>query len=76
MKNENEDKNSGDEYQNLGVSNTNSDVLQSSQHKLNSLWSYWYISRKEKDHNIPYVDRIKHIGNTLKIFNSLLILFY
>lgn len=42
----------------------------SSQHKLNSQWVFWYISRKEKDHSVPYEDRLKKVVtfNTLEDF--------
>lgn len=41
-----------------------------SQHVLNSAWSFWYISRKEKVHNVPYEDRLKKIAtfSTLEDF--------
>ena len=37
---------------------------------LNSTWIFWYASRKEKDHHIPYCDRLTKIAefNTLKDF--------
>ena len=37
---------------------------------LNSTWTFWYASRKEKDHHIPYCDRLKKIAefNTLQDF--------
>lgn len=28
-------------------------------HKLNSIWCFWYASRKQKDHDIPYSNRLK-----------------
>lgn len=28
-------------------------------HKLNSVWCFWYASRKQKDHSIPYSERLK-----------------
>jgi len=31
-------------------------------HKLNSKWCFWYISRKEKEHKIPYSERMKKIA--------------
>jgi translation initiation factor 4E len=42
----------------------------SSHHKLNSTWAFWYTSRKEKDHQIPYSERLKKIAsfNTLEDF--------
>ena len=37
---------------------------------LNSTWTFWYASRKEKDHHIPYSDRLTKIAefNNLKDF--------
>ena len=37
---------------------------------LNSTWTFWYASRKEKDHHIPYCDRLKKIAefNTMQDF--------
>ena len=37
---------------------------------LNSTWTFWYASRKEKDHHMPYCDRLKKIAefNTLQDF--------
>jgi translation initiation factor 4E len=37
---------------------------------LNSTWIFWYASRKEKDHHIPYCDRLTKIAefNTLQDF--------
>jgi translation initiation factor 4E len=35
--------------------------------KLNSTWIFWYASRKEKDHHIPYNERLSNIAE----FNSL-----
>ena len=37
---------------------------------LNSAWTFWYASRKEKDHHIPYSDRLTKIAdfNNLKDF--------
>jgi len=34
---------------------------------LNSTWTFWYASRKEKDHHIPYSDRLTKIAE----FNNL-----
>ena len=34
---------------------------------LNSTWTFWYASRKEKDHHIPYSDRLTKIAD----FNNL-----
>jgi translation initiation factor 4E len=38
--------------------------------KLNSNWIFWYASRKEKDHHIPYDERLSNIAefNTLEEF--------
>ena len=37
---------------------------------LNSTWIFWYASRKEKDHHIPYSERLTKIAefNNLKDF--------
>ena len=29
---------------------------------LNCTWTFWYASRKEKDHHIPYSDRLTKIA--------------
>lgn len=44
--------------------NTNKD------NKLYSTWNLWYVSRKQKDHSIPYEYRLKNIGeiNTIEDF--------
>ena len=44
--------------------------LLTSRHKLNSEWNFWYVSRKEKDHNTPYSERLKKVigFNTLEDF--------
>ena len=34
----------------------------SSLHKLNTEWVFWYASRKEKDHHIPYNERLQQVG--------------
>lgn len=38
--------------------------------KLNSTWNFWYASRKEQDHHIPYSERLVNIGefSTLEDF--------
>jgi translation initiation factor 4E len=38
--------------------------------RLNSIWTFWYASRKEKDHHIPYDERLTNIAefNTLEEF--------
>ena len=33
-----------------------------SENNLNSIWIFWFLSRKEKDHKIPYSDRLKKIA--------------
>lgn len=38
-----------------------------SNHKLNSKWLFWYISRKEKDHKIPYSQRLKRIAEFITL---------
>ena len=44
--------------------------MQSDSLKLNSEWTFWYASRKEKDHHIPYENRLTEIStfSTLKSF--------
>jgi translation initiation factor 4E len=43
--------------------NKNQDVLvNKSDLKLNSIWIFWYASRKEKDHHIPYSERLINIA--------------
>lgn len=37
------------------------------EHKLHSSWNLWFVSRKLKDHSIPYENRLTDLGN----FNSL-----
>jgi len=32
------------------------------EHNLNSTWAFWYVSRKFKDHQTPYEERIKRIA--------------
>ena len=34
--------------------------------KLNCSWTFWYASRKEKDHHIPYEQRLVEIYNPKK----------
>lgn len=36
-------------------------------HMLNSKWCFWYISRKEKDHKIPYGERMKKIAEFVSL---------
>ena len=58
--NSNNDEN---EYGDLAYNlKNNSSANLNSQHVLNSKWLFWYISRKEKDHEIPYSDRLKKIA--------------
>jgi translation initiation factor 4E len=61
-----------EEYISLGVNSkekTEADnerktsLTLSGQHKLNSTWVFWYISRKEKVHEIPYEQRLKKIAS-------------
>ena len=33
--------------------------------KLNCTWTFWYASRKEKDHHIPYEQRLVEIFSFL-----------
>lgn len=62
-------KDKDDEYSGLGVIKSDESVTLNrraslnSQHKLNSNWSFWYTSRKEKDHKVPYEDRLKKIAS-------------
>ena len=48
----------------------NKDVSELENMPLNSTWTFWYASRKEKDHHIPYSDRLTKIAefNNLKDF--------
>lgn len=50
------------------LENGNSKYVES--FKLNSTWIFWYASRKEKDHHIPYNERLSNIAefNTLEDF--------
>ena len=45
-------------------------IIQTESMPLNSTWIFWYASRKEKDHHIPYGDRLTKIAefNTLQDF--------
>ena len=45
-------------------------MQQASSTKLNSEWSFWYTSRKEKDHHIPYDARLTEVYtfNTMEEF--------
>lgn len=59
------------EHQNLGIEKNDTIELDknfqkiglNSHHNLNSSWVFWYISRKEKDHNTPYEERLKKISS-------------
>lgn len=66
----NEISQQNDEYDELGYNSSNENELKESSsnfikntlnsyHKLNSKWCFWYTSRKEKDHKIPYSERMK-----------------
>ncbi len=57
---------SNSEYNDLKANNQEKNldkVALNSQHVLNSSWVFWYISRKEKDHNVPYEERLKKISS-------------
>jgi translation initiation factor 4E len=56
-----------EEYIGLSSPKTKKPLLTTSQHKLNSEWSFWYISRKEKEDLTPYSERLKKVVN----FNTL-----
>ena len=47
--------------------NQNSKLSEIEKMPLNSTWIFWYASRKEKDHHIPYSDRLTKIAE----FNNL-----
>ena len=47
--------------------NKNKDNSQIENIPLNCTWTFWYASRKEKDHHIPYSDRLTKIAE----FNNL-----
>ena len=47
--------------------NQNSKLSEVEKMTLNSTWIFWYASRKEKDHHIPYSDRLTKIAE----FNNL-----
>lgn len=48
----------------INIENGNSSL------KLNSIWTFWYASRKEQDHHIPYGERLQNLAefNTLEDF--------
>jgi len=70
-------ENKEEEYSGLGVKKSENDsqikltsnnengrkASLNSQHKLNSNWAFWFTSRKEKDHKVPYESRLKKIAN-------------
>lgn len=58
--------NSSNENENKESINFNKNNLNSF-HKLNSKWCFWYTSRKEKDHKIPYSDRMKKLCEFLSL---------
>lgn len=64
------------EYSDLAGSNnpqeqsTNNHTDLNNPHKLYSSWTFWYVSRKTKDHSIPYEERLKKFAtfNTVEDF--------
>ena len=48
-------------------SKTSESIASEEKMPLNSTWTFWYASRKEKDHHIPYSDRLTKIAE----FNNL-----
>jgi translation initiation factor 4E len=58
-----------EEYNDLAISNDKT-VVANNQHKLNSQWNFWYVSRKEKEDTTPYHERLKKVAssNTLEDF--------
>jgi translation initiation factor 4E len=54
---------------NLNLNLTNS-IKNENPLKLNSIWNFWYASRKEKDHHIHYGERLTNLAefNTLDDF--------
>lgn len=60
------ENNEDSEYTGLAHANDNIN----SEHKLNSQWNFWYVSRKIKDHSIPYSERLKKFAviNTVEEF--------
>ena len=58
------DNSKENEYQGLTANNLQSNEKNNDGglHKLNSTWCFWYASRKMKDHNIPYGDRLKNFA--------------
>ncbi len=59
-----------EEYSNLGFEKNKGIENLSISLKLNSNWVFWYASRKEQDHHIPYCDRLINIAefSTLEDF--------
>ena len=57
-----ENKNTIAEESKISESNASDEKM-----PLNSTWTFWYASRKEKDHHIPYSDRLTKIAE----FNNL-----
>ena len=55
-------------YENLQGNNESKTT--NDEHKLQSTWVFWFVSRKQKDHSIPYEDRLKKFGeiNSIEIF--------
>jgi translation initiation factor 4E len=47
--------------------NKSTNLTESEKMPLNCTWTFWYASRKEKDHHIPYSDRLTKIAE----FNNL-----
>ena len=64
IENENkiEEPNKPEEPKKLTETESNKSVENSSPLPLNCTWTFWYASRKEKDHHIPYSDRLTKIA--------------
>jgi len=56
------DSSNENEYKDFTNNNLDNKTFLNSNHNLNSKWCFWYISRKEKDHKIPYSERLKKIA--------------
>jgi translation initiation factor 4E len=65
-KKENETKNKINETKDSDP-NKSTNLSESEKMPLNCTWTFWYASRKEKDHHIPYSDRLTKIAE----FNNL-----
>ena len=69
---ENKINNSETEETKKTISNPNENKINENPEPLplNSTWTFWYASRKEKDHHIPYSDRLTKIAefNTVQDF--------